>query len=144
MIPYKDYRHAIPIQVRFSDVDRLGHVNNACYHNYVELGRVHYFRQVLSKHVNWDEQGFVLARTEIDHIEQLYLNDDVLCYTRVFRFGTKSVGFHNAIVRNENGKLIECAAINAVLVAMDYRKNVSIPVPENWKKLIAGFEGLDL
>ena len=141
MISYKDYRHMIQIQVRFSDIDRLNHVNNACYHNYIELGRVKYFDQLLAGHINWDERGFVLARTEMDHLEQVYLGDEVYCFTKIFRFGNKSAGVRNSIVKKQGTDLIECAAVNAVLVAMDYTRNESIPVPEKWRALIRAFEG---
>ena len=73
MIQFRNYRHIIPVQIRFSDIDRLNHINNACYHNYIELGRVEYFEKILAGHINWDETGFVLARTEMDHLEQVYL-----------------------------------------------------------------------
>ena len=53
---YSDYKHFIPIQIRFSDVDRLNHVNNACYLNYFELGRVKYFNEVFKDKIN-----FILA-----------------------------------------------------------------------------------
>ena len=141
MIIYKDYRHAIPIQIRFSDIDRLHHVNNACYHNYVELGRVTYFEKVLAGHTNWAEKGFILARTEMDHLQQVYLHDEIWCLTRVHRLGNKSIGIRNSIVRKEGDTLTECAAVDGVLVAMDYIKNQSVAVPQKWRDLIAAFEG---
>ncbi len=142
MITFKDFRHIIPVQIRFSDIDRLGHVNNACYHNYIELGRVKYFETVLGDNVIWDKNGFVLARTEMDHIEQVYLNDEIFCCTRVHRFGNKSVGFYNSIIKKTHGGFLECAAVSAVLVAMDYSKNESMTVPALWRKLISEFEGI--
>ena len=144
MIRFKDYRHVIPIQIRFNDIDRLNHVNNACYHNYIELGRVHYFESVLAGQIHWGKTGFVLARTEIDHLEQVYLHDELFCFTRVHRFGNKSIGVRNAVVRKEKDRLTECAAVEAVLVAMDFERNESMPVPDAWKRRIAGFEGIDL
>ena len=143
MIRFKDYRHCIPVQIRFSDIDKLNHVNNACYHNYIEMGRVKYFEDVIGDRVNWEQSGFMLARTEIDHIEQVYLQDEIYCFTRVFRIGNKSVGIKNSIVKKEAGELIECAEINAVLVAMDYRSNSSIRVPDEWRKKFSAFEGVE-
>jgi acyl-CoA thioester hydrolase len=137
---FKDYKHFIPIQIRFSDIDRLNHVNNACYHNYVELGRVTYFQKLLSDHVNWDKQGFILARTEMDHLEQVYLTDEIYCFTKMFSFGNKSAKIQNSIVKKLNGELLECASVTGILVAMDYEKNQSMLVPEAWKDLINKFE----
>ena len=44
---FEDFKHVTPIQIRFVDIDRLDHVNNACYLNFFELGRVKYFNLVL-------------------------------------------------------------------------------------------------
>jgi len=137
---HSDYKHVIPIQVRFSDIDRLNHVNNACYLNYFELGRVKYFNDVFKEHINWNEKGFILARTEVDHIEPIILNDEVLCFTKVFKTGTKSLTVKNTVVKLINGKMIECANGIGVLVAMDYLKNQSIELPLKWIELISKFE----
>jgi acyl-CoA thioester hydrolase len=135
-----DFKHFIPIQVRFSDIDRLNHVNNACYLNYFELGRVKYFNEVFKEHINWDQKGFVLARTEINHLESILLNDEVFCYTKVIKIGTKSITLKNSVVKKEGGKLIECANGIGVLVAMDYVTKQSIDVPGKWTELINQFE----
>jgi acyl-CoA thioester hydrolase len=140
----KLFRHAIPVQLRFSDIDRLDHVNNACYHNYCELGRVTYFEQVLEGAVNWDKQGFILARTEIDHEEPLFLNDEVRCYTRVSRIGNKSVTFRNLITKKKGNEEIVSASVTGILVAMDYETSESIPVPERWREKFRAFEGKPL
>ena len=91
-----DYIHELPIQIRFNDIDKLSHLNNACYLTFFELGRVNYFNKILETPVNWDEQGFVLAHTEINHLQPIYLNDDVYCYTKVIRLGSKSLTVKNA------------------------------------------------
>lgn len=137
---YKDYKYVTEIQVRFSDIDRLNHVNNACYHSYAELGRVRYLSDVLGNSVDWQREGFILARTEIDHIHPIFLNDTVLCFTRVSKLGNKSLEVRNSIVRKLGEELQECAAIRGVLVAMDYAGNTSIPLPDKWRNLIARFE----
>ncbi len=59
---FEDFKHVTPIQIRFVDIDRLDHVNNACYLNFFELGRVKYFNLVLGNTINWKESGFVIAR----------------------------------------------------------------------------------
>ena len=37
------FRHKTKIQIRFKDIDKLGHVNNANHITYFELARVDYF-----------------------------------------------------------------------------------------------------
>jgi acyl-CoA thioester hydrolase len=134
------YKHRIPIQLRFSDIDRLDHVNNSCYHNYCELGRVKYFDEVLTGMIEWSKQGFILARTEIDHREPLFLNDEVFCYTRISRLGNKSITVHNLITKKAEGVERVSAEIKGILVAMDYSRNESMTVPDQWRNAIRDFE----
>jgi acyl-CoA thioester hydrolase len=141
VIENNNYKLQIPIQIRFIDIDRLDHVNNACYLSFFELGRVHYFNQVLNKMIDWSTQGFILARTEIDHIQPIFLYDEVYCYTRVIKLGNKSLTFENLIVKKEKDIIVDCAKGIGVLVAMDYIKRQSIEIPEVWRKAIVKFEG---
>jgi acyl-CoA thioester hydrolase len=140
MKTYQEYKHVIPIQIRFSDVDRLDHVNNACYLSFFELGRVHYFNQVLNRHVDWNSRGFVLARTEIDHLQPIFLNDEVYCCTRVEKIGNKSLLILNLILKKAGTDWLECARGSGVLVATDYVNKQSIEVPVEWRNLIKDFE----
>jgi acyl-CoA thioester hydrolase len=137
-----EFRHKIPIQIRFSDIDRLNHVNNACYLNYFELGRVNYLNDVLKDLIDWTTQGFILARTEIDHLDPLFLDDQPLCYTRIASIGNKSIRLENLITKRSGETIIECAKGVGILVAMDYKKRESVEVPEHWRKAASEFEGL--
>ena len=33
------YRHVMPVQIRFSDVDQYGHMNNSSYFSIYDLGK---------------------------------------------------------------------------------------------------------
>lgn len=137
---YQDFKHVIPIQIRFIDIDRLDHVNNACFLSYFELGRVKYFNEVLNKHINWQESGFVIARTEINHIIPIYLLDEIYCFTKIITIGTKSITIKNSLVKKVNNDFIECANGIGILVSMDYINKTSIGLPKKWRELIEEFE----
>jgi acyl-CoA thioester hydrolase len=137
---YQDYKHVIPIQIRFIDIDRLDHVNNACFLSYFELGRVKYFNLVLNKHINWNDSGFVIARTEINHITPIYLLDDLYCFTKIINIGTKSITIKNSLVKKVGDEFQEAANGIGVLVAMDYLNKVSVDMPVKWRQAIEEFE----
>ncbi|MEI8136835.1 MAG: acyl-CoA thioesterase [Bacteroidota bacterium] len=137
---YKDYKHVTPIQIRFIDIDRLDHVNNACFLSFFELGRVKYFNHVLNKHIDWQKSGFVIARTEIDHITPIYLLDEIYCFTKIIKIGTKSITIRNSIVRKDGDNFMECANGIGILVSMDYINKISIDMPHKWRELIEDFE----
>ncbi len=134
------YNHQIPIQIRFVDVDRLNHVNNSCYLSYFELARVCYFNDVFKGIIEWDKKGFVLARTEIDHLIPIYLNDEIHCFTKVIKLGNKSLTIENSLIKKTNGAELLCAKGIGVLVAFDYVSQGSIDIPDVWRKRISDFE----
>ena len=44
-------------EIRFADIDAMGHVNNAVYFSYFEQARIHFFRQWIGLEWNWNEHG---------------------------------------------------------------------------------------
>jgi acyl-CoA thioester hydrolase len=122
-----------PIQVRFKDIDKLGHVNNATLLTYVETARVHYFNVALGDKNNWDETGVILARTEIDYLVPVFLHDNIKVYTHVSKFGNKSFDITNRIVKRIDDKEVICANAKSVMVCMDYRKRAAFEIPDDWK-----------
>ena len=140
MITFEDYKHSIPIQIRFSDIDKINHVNNACYLNYFETARVNYFDLVFKGRNDWTKLGFVLARNEINHLHPLHLEDQIFCYTKITELGNKSMTIKNCILKKTTDGLIECANGIGILVAMNYVTRESVLIPEDWKKMITEFE----
>jgi acyl-CoA thioester hydrolase len=75
------------IQVRFSDLDVLGHVNNTIYFSYFELARVHYFRELLGIDWDWRQHGIVLVKNEAE-----YLKSVLISHTPEVRVTTENIG----------------------------------------------------
>lgn len=140
MIQHEDYKHSIPIQIRFSDIDKINHVNNACYLNYFETARVAYFDRVFGGRNDWDKQGFVLARNEINHLHPIHLEDEIFCLTKVTQLGNKSLTLKNSVLKRTKEGYVECANGIGILVAMNYITHESILLPEEWKAMISEFE----
>ena len=78
------------IQVRFSDLDLMGHVNNSVYLSYFEMARVHFFAKILGLEWDWDSEGIILVRNEIDYIKPIFLHDKPLVFISVEEIGNKS------------------------------------------------------
>ena len=64
-----DFAHVHHIEVRFSDTDAMGHVNNASYLTYAEIARVAYYERVsgepLPLATHGAEEGMILAQISI-------------------------------------------------------------------------------
>lgn len=129
------YKHKTPIQIRFKDVDRLGHVNNANHITYFELARVEYFSALMGDvKIDWESESLILAKMEMEYKQPILLEDKVYCYTWVSRMGSKSFDMSCSIVKELNGVEVEAAKGLAVIVCFNYKTNQTIAVPEDWKK----------
>lgn len=137
------FRHIIPIKVRFCDLDAMGHVNNAAYLSYLEEARLAYYNHVLNIDTKKLEFNAVVARIEIDYMEQIRLGDNVEVYTRTGKIGNKSSDVEHLIVIVDNQDRKIAARAQTKLVSFDYRKNKTIPVPENDRSIIEKFESGD-
>jgi acyl-CoA thioester hydrolase len=129
------YKHKTPIQIRFKDVDRLGHVNNANHVTYFELARVDYFNTLMGDvKIDWESESLILAKIEMEYKLPILLEDKIFAYTWVSRIGSKSFDMSCSIVKVVNGGEVEAAKGLAIIVCFNYKTNQSILVPESWKK----------
>lgn len=129
------------MQVRFKDVDKMGHVNNAVHLTYFELARMSYFNEVIGQMIDWSKQGVILARNEVDYKAPILLEDEVWVYIRVTRFGNTSIEMEYVVTRTDDQGSFIAATGKSVLVCFDYELNRSMPVPALWKEKSAAFEG---
>ena len=121
--------------VRFSDLDGMGHVNNAVYSTYLEQARLAWFR---ANQIGTDDElplrDVILARTEIDFRSPLQYAETVEIGVRPSRLGTKS--FELEYELRADGRVV--AEAKSVLVGYDYDRAQSAPLPERWRRRLSG------
>ncbi|MCW3070574.1 MAG: thioesterase [Bacteroidetes bacterium] len=133
------FKQKTPIQIRFKDVDRLGHVNNANHITYFELARVDYFNILMGDvKIDWESESLILAKMEMEYRQPILLDDKVFVYTWISRIGSKSFDMSCSIVRVIDGVEVEAAKGLAVIVCFNYKINQTIPIPEEWRKKMMG------
>lgn len=137
----EDFRHHIQIEIRFADLDAIGHVYHATYLTYMEQGRIHYLRDVFGWQGDVMSIGLVVARLEIDYRASLFMNDTVHVATRCSRMGNKSFDWVYLLRREKDGAPDEIVATAlTTVVHMDYKTRVSLPVPQHWRERYQQFE----
>jgi acyl-CoA thioester hydrolase len=137
------FKHSAPIQIRFKDIDALGHVNNANFLSYLESARIAYFKESIKENINWSKKGIILANVNINYKIPVLLNDELLVKTRCSRIGTKSFDLSYSIVKIENGKEIEVADATTIMVCYDYETGQSIEMLPVWKAQLKKFEEMN-
>ena len=140
MMELADFKHKTRIQIRFKDIDKLGHVNNANHITYLELSRVNYLNDVFKQLIDWSKEGIILARIEVDFKSPIYLEDEVWVYSRVSKIGNSSYDMEYVIVRIVEGVSKIAAEGKSVQVCFNYETNKSMKMPEEWKKYMLTFE----
>src|ERR1700761_8119346 len=124
-----DYKYKTPIHIRFSDIDAVGHVNNAIYLTYFENARFDYWRDVLNW--NFSENGIIVARTEVNYLKPVMLHDKLTCYVRVVRIGNSSFDVAQVLTKaTEKGEEI-CTTGKTVCISYDYSANKSVKIPKH-------------
>jgi acyl-CoA thioester hydrolase len=136
-----EFHHTLPIQLRFNDVDKFGHVNNAVYFTFYDLGKTEYFAFVCP-HVDWSKDGIVVVNIEANFLSPVFSSDNVAVQTAVNEIGKKSFHLIQRVI-DVNTDEVKCIC-KSVMVAFDLEKNESKELEEEWKDAICQFEGRDL
>jgi len=134
------YKHKLNITVRFSDLDAMGHVNNATFLTFLEEARFAYFSAVLKRDLSNLNFEAIIARIEIDYKYQICLGDKIAVYTRCSHIGKKSGDIENLIVVEKGTENKIAASALCKLVTFDYKRGVSVPIPDEVKKAIEDYE----
>lgn len=127
----------LDLQVRFRDVDSMGHVNNAVFLTYFEEGRKAFMERVLGI-VEPSEYFFILAKIECEYLNALKLGRDIRIELWVGRVGGKSFTFSYEIFDKERPDL-KYARGQSVQVFFDYRENKTMEAPENFVEKVSEY-----
>jgi acyl-CoA thioester hydrolase len=137
------FKHKTPIQVRFKDVDMMGHINNADYFSYVEVARLKYYDTVIGADSDWhDQHGLIMAHFEINFLKAASFDDMISVYTRCSKLGKKSFELEWKIVSESNEQETTLADGKTVIVCYDYNSALTVEIPPDRKQMIKEFDGL--
>jgi len=134
---HSDKPFSTNIEVRFSDIDALGHVNNAVFFTYFEEGRKHFSKKVFGV-VDISDFKFIMAHIQCDFIRPIQFNDHVILQMWVKDIGTKSFSFEYRLVDPSDETRVYAAG-ESIQVCYDYEKNKSIEVPAKMRERLTRY-----
>ena len=112
------------ISVRWRDLDFLGHLNQAVYHEYLEEARSALFEELQ----HGGDFFFVLARVELDHRQEVRRDHGAVdVVARVASTGRSSIFVEHAVLLPDGAV---AAAGRSVLVAWDREARRSRPLSD--------------
>ncbi|OZE35566.1 MULTISPECIES: thioesterase family protein [unclassified Rhodococcus (in: high G+C Gram-positive bacteria)] len=125
------------LQVRWGDSDRLGHVNNTRFVEYLQEGRVQFLNAVFG---GPGVRGAAVVRKLTTDFLHPILDDSgpLTIELWISRIGTTSYGVRH-VVTDRDGKV--CADAEALMVAFDLATSSSRPLSEDERNLLAEYLG---
>lgn len=131
------YRHRIPIQLRFNDVDAFGHVNNAVMFSLYDMAKTEYFRAVFGDRRR-EDLSVVVVNVNADFIHPVYYGDRIEIATAAVRLGNKSVTLSQEAVNLTSGSVV--SRCRTVMVAFSASAKDSVPIPSDIRRRFIDYE----
>ncbi len=135
------YRHVMPVQIRFSDVDQYGHMNNSSYFSIYDLAKTSYMRDVFGDK-EWNTLGIVVANINADFLAPVFFSDELYIETTVIHLGHKSFILLQRAVNKASG-VLKCQC-RTVMVGYDVATKEPVELPDSFKQTICEYEGKSL
>ncbi|MDE6791758.1 MAG: acyl-CoA thioesterase [Muribaculaceae bacterium] len=132
------FRHSTPVQLRFNDVDVLGHVNNTVYFTFYDTGKAHYFTTVKGEQVDWKNVDTVIANVNCAYIAPIFFGEEIEVLTTCLSVSEKSFRLLQMIREKRSGAVK--SVCETVMVTFDAKTQTAKPVPDEWRELLEKFE----
>ncbi len=140
--PSFEFRHRLPLQLRFNDVDVFGHVNNAMYFQYYDLGKINYFKAVMGPGFTMADVTLLIVNLNCNYYEPLHLDEPVEVLTGTTHIGEKSVTIEQRVVNTATGHVKSMCT--TVLAAFDPSTGKSTFVADLWRRRLIEYERREL
>lgn len=123
------FRHAVSLQLRFNDIDVLGHVNNNAQLALFDVGKTEFYNALRGQLADWSRVEAVIVNINCTFMQQIHFTDPMEVRTRVKKIGERSFVIQQILRNTANGKI--CSMCESVMVSVDYATKESKPIPEN-------------
>ncbi|MBO4660571.1 MAG: acyl-CoA thioesterase [Prevotella sp.] len=134
------FHHVMPLQIRFNDVDKFGHVNNTIYFQFYDTTKTDYFASVCPG-VDWESIAIVVVKIEAEFYAQIKADDNIAGRTRVMKLGNKSFHLEQDVIDTDTQEVK--ARCLSIMVLYDLKQQQTIEFPEEWRRAIIEYDGLE-
>lgn len=130
---WKAFRY--PVDIRFRDLDAMGHVNNAVVVTYLEVARTRFWLACFADFLGEVDFPFVVARVRVDYKRPMYLQDKLVVELWVSHVGRSSFTLTYRLWASEQ----LAAEAETVQVHYDYAQGKPKPLEGPLRARLEGF-----
>lgn len=129
-----DYKHFLPIQTRWNDMDKYGHVNNTVYYGYFDTVVTDYLVRVAGLNTDTSAAVGLVIESHCNYHAPLSFPTIVECGLRVGKLGTSSVRYEIGVFAQGD----EAIGANGhfVHVFVDREAMRPTPIPEPMREAL--------
>ncbi len=136
-IPSK-YPSRCEVQIRFNDIDILGHLNNVVYFSLFDTGKAEYMQQMMRGTMDWHRVETVIANIDCAFMNSAFYGEPISIYTRCMHLGQKSFTLEQVMINTQTSQVK--AVCSTVMVSYDPDTHVSTPITDSTRRNIQEFE----
>lgn len=130
-------KHRIPVQLRFNDIDILGHLNNTVYFSLYDLGKARYMEDAGLRERGPDAPTSVIADVHCAYLQPIHYGDEIYVATECTEIGDKHFVLEQEMVDGEGTVRSRC---RTVMVYIDPTTGRSAPIPADFRAKIEKYE----
>ena len=126
-ISLADFHHIVPVQLRFNDIDILGHLNNIVYFSLYDLAKARFIREIRpNMPADWRKVDCVIANINCSYIKQVVFGEDIAIKTRCSHIGEKSFTLQQCLFEQSSQEIRSIC--ETVMVCFDPETGRSAPM----------------
>lgn len=129
-----EFKHRVPLQIRFNDIDILGHLNNTVYFSFFDTGKAYYFKDILGDRMNFRKVETVIANVDCAYVAPIYFGEEIEVLTRCSMIHDKSFKLQQVIVKTGTYEIK--AAAETVMVSFDAATQHACPMPGHYREAL--------
>ena len=130
--PLKIFKHKLPLQIRFTDVDVLGHVNNTVYLAFYDTGKAAFMTDILGRKILWHEVDTVVANIDCAFLAPIFFGEEIEVLTACTSVHEKSFRLLQMIREKNTGEIKSMC--ETVMVSFDAKTQKAMPLSDEWRE----------
>lgn len=136
--PLSEFYHSVDLQIRFNDIDILGHLNNTVYFSFYDTGKAYFFEHLMGK-MDWQRVESVIANVDCCYIAPIYFGEEIAVYSRCAAVYDRSFVIQQVIVEKRTGEIKSAA--ETVMVSFDPATKKSKDMRPEWREALLRASG---
>lgn len=116
------------VQIRFNDIDILGHLNNVVYFSLFDTAKAEYLQQVMEGTMDWRRVETVIANINCNFMASAYYGESINVYTRCSEMGKRAFTLEQVMV---NADTMQVKAVcSTVMVSYDPDLGITVDISD--------------